>query len=68
MKLILDAWLDRPNASLRILDRETGSELLSWNNLQISSAIDSGLISTIDLEKAQPTDEELLSLVACMGQ
>jgi len=67
VKFILDAWLDHSNACLRILDRDTGYEILSWDNQQVRSAIESGLINTVDLEQHQPTDEELLNLAACMG-
>ena len=67
MKLLLDAWLDRANTRLRILDKDSGNEILSWNDQQVRYAIETGLINPVDLAQHQPTDEELLNLVACMG-
>lgn len=66
MNLLLDAWLDCTDARLRILDKDSGRILLSWNARQIRLAVEKGLLITSDLELRQPSDEELLYLVAGM--
>lgn len=67
MNLMVDAWIDRLDACLRILDRDTGRELMRWNAAQLYSAVEDGLISLHDLEQGQPSDEELLNMVGCLG-
>lgn len=67
MNILLDAWLDRVNPLLRIIDRNTGNELFRWDGVRLNTAIDTGLICTADLEKHPITDKELLNLIACMG-
>jgi len=67
MNIILDAWLERVDAYVRILDRSSGNELLRWNKQQLNSAIENGNICCADLKQREISDEELLSLVAGLG-
>ncbi len=67
MNVLLDAWLDCANPRLRIIDRETGAELFRWDGVQLSSAMENGLICAADFEKQPVSAKELLNIVACMG-
>jgi len=62
MNVLLDARLERVDTWLGIIDRDTGKELLISN-----SAMGNDPICTADFKKHPLTDEELLNLVACLG-
>jgi len=66
MKLLLDAWFERNNPQLRILDQATGQEVISWDKSAVKKALDSGLICSEDF-KQQLSDQEFLELVSCLG-
>jgi len=66
MKLLLDAWFERNNPQLRILDQATGQEVISWDKNTVKQALDSGLICSEDF-KQQLSAREFLELVSCLG-
>lgn len=66
MKLLLDAWFEKNNAQLRILDQLSGQELIAWDNSTVQHALDSGLICCEDF-KRQPSAQEFLELAASLG-
>lgn len=66
MKLLLDAWFERNNPQLRILDQNTGQEVISWDKSAVEKALDSGLICSEDF-KQQLSEREFIELVACLG-
>ncbi len=67
MNIMVDAWLDRVDARLRIIDRSSGKEILRWDRQQLDSAFEDGNICYTDLEQGQPSAEELLILAASIG-
>jgi hypothetical protein len=66
MNLLLDAWFERSNPMLRVLDQNTGQEVISWDKDTVDNALDTGLICSEDF-KQQLSDQEFLELVACLG-
>ncbi len=66
MKLLLDAWFERNNGQLRIIDQYSGQEVIAWDKATVQKALDSGLICSEDF-KQQPSDQEFLELAACLG-
>ncbi len=66
MKLLLDAWFERDNRQLRIIDQSSGKEVIAWDDATLQKALDSGLICSEDF-KQQLSDQEFLELAACLG-
>lgn len=67
MHLQVDAWLDRADGWLRILDVDSGHELLRFDRRQIRAALDRGDLHPGTLLDATLADADILQLVADLG-
>jgi hypothetical protein len=50
MKYIVDAWLERPDPQIRILDPRSGAIRLAWQPERVRELLDSGRISAADFD------------------
>jgi hypothetical protein len=62
MPFLIDAWLERKDPMLRVLDKKTGMVLRQWDAHAIQKWCDSGEICLEDLLRAEPS--ELKKLVS----
>jgi len=56
MPFLIDAWLERKDPMLRVLDRKTGMVLRQWDAHAIQQWCDSGEICFDDLLRAEPSE------------
>ncbi|RMD70244.1 MAG: hypothetical protein D6819_04725 [Gammaproteobacteria bacterium] len=61
MKLMLDAWLERSDPMLRILDAQSGEVLWQWNSAAIHALVESGRLSAADFQNFPFLLKELLT-------
>ncbi len=60
--MYIDAWLERREPVLRVLDCETGEELLRWQGAQLHQMLEKGSLSLQDLNDPELPIEERLGL------
>ena len=63
MHLSIDAWLERKDPCVRLIDTETGQELLSLRAEQVRLLMDSGDLCPGDLSENHPFCEELIEFL-----
>ncbi len=59
---VIDAWLERREPLLRVLDCATGEELLRWQGAQLHQMLESGALSLQDLNDPDLSLGERLGL------
>ena len=64
MYLIIDAWLERKDPQIRLIDAGTGQEVFRLGTGQVRALIDSGELYTKDLEEASLSCSELFYLMS----
>lgn len=54
----IDAWLERTNPYLKVLNRKTGKPVLHWQGEQLRQKLDDGTLAVEDL--SAPISQELV--------
>ncbi len=60
MTYMINAWLDKPQPELQLVERASGSVVACWKGRRLRELFDSGLVSYEELSYANP---ERLKLV-----
>jgi hypothetical protein len=58
MRLSIDAWLERNTPYIRLIESESGHEVLYLDSHQIQALFESGDITPQELEKCFTSDEQ----------
>ena len=64
MRLTIDAWLERRNPRIRLLDADTGQEIQRLDSDQVHALVDSGELCPDDLADAADCIERIVLLLA----
>jgi hypothetical protein len=64
MRLTIDAWLERRNPRIRLLDADTGQEIQRLDSDQVHALVDSGELCPDDLADAADSIERIVLLLA----
>lgn len=62
MNLVVNAWLEKKDPELQVIDQETGREILHWGPDNIRGMLEQGIISMNDLLDRNLSAEERLDL------
>jgi len=62
MRVSIDAWLERRDPQIRLVDAETGREIMRFGPEQVRELMDSGEICSCDFDDCACSCEELLEL------
>jgi len=63
MHLCIDAWLERKDPHIRLIDRQSGQEILRLEPEQVRHLMESGEICLDDLQNGASLCTELLQLI-----
>lgn len=62
MRCVIDAWLERSDPFLRLLDAETGEEILRFGTAWVQSLLESGALSLEEIQDEGLSYAERLGL------
>ncbi len=63
MHLMLDAWLERSDPRLRVLDARSGEVLWQWHGEAVRALLESGRLHALDLQSPCALPECLRELL-----
>lgn len=63
MRLSIDAWLERKDPRIRLIDAETGEVIFRWGPQQVRELIDTGDLCVSDIDQDCLPCREVIELI-----